>query len=82
MRVMVCESREDPNAIGDMHLTYWQDGTLYGYSVGLMQIRRLKGRPEKEWLLDPDNNVSYAAGIWRARGWQPAWSCATKLGIK
>lgn len=79
---MTCESKGNPDAIGDTKLTYWQDGTLYGYSVGLMQVRRLPGRPEKDWLLDPEQNLRYASGIWRARGWQPAWSCATKLGIK
>lgn len=82
LAVMHCESGGVSSRVGDTNLTYWSDGTLYGYSVGLMQVRRLPGRPEKDWLLDPENNIKWSAGLWRARGWQPSWSCATRLGIK
>lgn len=81
MRVMQCESGYKQTSIGDTHLTFMKDDVVYGYSVGLMQIRRLPGRPEKEWLLDPENNVRYAAGMWKSQGWAP-WTCATRLGIK
>lgn len=77
-KVMKCESGGRPDAVGDTSLTFYQDGILYGYSVGLFQIRRLKGRPEKEQLLDPEFNIRYAADMQRAQGWQP-WSCKRVL---
>lgn len=77
---MKCESGGNPSSIGDTHLTYTQDGVLYGYSVGLMQVRRLPGRPERDWLLNPENNIAYSARLYSARGWQP-WTCAKKVGI-
>jgi hypothetical protein len=87
LHVMNCESWNpywgtggDPSAIGDTTLTFNQAGTTYGYSVGLMQIRRLPGRPEKDWLLNPENNIRYAAGMYRAQGFRP-WSCAKHIGL-
>lgn len=43
-------SKGDPNAIGDN-----------GFAVGLFQIHLFPNRPDKQWLLDPDNNIRYAA---------------------
>ena len=56
--------------IGDKHITF---GTDYGYSVGEFQIRRLPGRPSKEWLSITENNVKYAAEMKSRQGWSP-WS--------
>lgn len=47
------ESSGDPNMLGDG-----------GLAVGLLQIHSnesFAGRPTKEWLLDPENNIQYAA---------------------
>ena len=79
-RVMICESGGDPNADGDRHLTYWENGELYGFSTGLFQIRHLPGRPDPEWLKDPINNITYAAGMWKSQGWSP-WTCKRVLGL-
>jgi hypothetical protein len=69
--IMMCESGGNANAVG---------GAWTGIaSYGLMQIRALPGRPSPQWLVNPENNVSYAAGIYRAQGWGP-WSCKYVLG--
>ena len=78
--VMTCESGGNANAIGDRSLVYWVAGKLFGYSIGLFQIRQLPGRPSTEQLLNPEFNIQHAAGMWRAQGWKP-WTCAKKLGI-
>lgn len=78
---MQCESGGNQNNIGDVRLQYLDRGQLYGYSVGLLQIRELPGRPAKDWLLDPTNNVRYGAQLYHAHQWAP-WTCATILGIK
>lgn len=72
LRVANCESGLNPSIIGDTTLTF--DGGTYGYSVGVMQIRELPGRPSKEWLLNPINNIAYAKEMMQKQGWYP-WSC-------
>jgi hypothetical protein len=81
--VMMCESGSRADAIGDGHLTYWQNGVKYGFSVGLMQIRYLPGRPDPSLLLNPEFNIRHAAGMWKAQGYRfhPAWTCARKVGV-
>lgn len=76
LAIMRCESGGNPNARGDMHLTF--AGGAYGYSVGLFQIRQLPGRPSTEWLLNPENNVKHAYGMWASSGWAP-WSCSRRV---
>lgn len=48
-------------------------------SVGLFQIRTLPGRPDKEILMNPEENVKYAAQLWKDQGWSP-WTVARELG--
>jgi hypothetical protein len=74
--VMLAESGGRRDAIGDNHLTYFQGGIKYGYSVGLFQIRFLPGRPDPNLMLDPEYNIRHAADMWRAQGWRP-WSAYT-----
>lgn len=77
---MSCESQGGQEKVGDKHLTFWENGTQYGASYGLMQIRFLRNRPKPKELLQPTFNVKYAALMYKAQGWSP-WTCAKKLKI-
>lgn len=79
-RIITCESGGNQNAVGDGHLTYMHNGAQYGKSYGLFQVRHLPGRPSPEWLLQPENNVEYAARLYRSSSWKP-WTCARKVGV-
>ena len=63
-RVMMCESGGNPTR----HNPLPPDD-----SWGLFQINRYgklaASRPSAEWLVVGENNIQYAAGIWRAQGW-------------
>jgi hypothetical protein len=65
--IMICESGGNANAMGPLQL----NGNR---PYGLMQIMSMPGRPSPEWLLNPENNIAFAASIYRAQGWGP-WSC-------
>lgn len=60
-RIMAHESTCDPTVVNASSTT----GDL---SIGLMQIniygKLAKSRPSKEWLLNPQNNVSYAYSLY------------------
>ncbi len=73
--VMMGESGGRADAVGDNYPIRGQ--TIPSY--GLMQIRALPGRPSPEQLKDPDFNMKYAAGMWKAQGWRP-WTVARNLG--
>jgi hypothetical protein len=79
-KVMLCESGGRETAHGDRHLTYWKDGREWGSSAGLFQIRDLPGRPAQEWLMVGENNIAYAAGMYKAQSWRP-WTCKKVLGL-
>jgi hypothetical protein len=70
------------NAVGDTAPKYisWRGDEKRGYSVGLMQIRLIGNRPNELYLRDPENNVKYAAGMFKAQGWCP-WSAAHAIGL-
>ena len=68
------ESGLNPEAVGDLHITFEKDGKLMGMSCGTFQIRVLEGRPDCETLKDLRKNVEYAKRIYEARGDFTAWS--------
>mgnify|MGYP001582553883 CR=1 FL=1 len=70
------ESGLNPGAIGDNYSIRGQ--TIPSY--GVFQIRGLPGRPPKEQLLDPEQNIKYAANLFASQGWRP-WTVARKLGL-
>lgn len=75
-RVMMGESGGNPGAIGD---DYMIKGEIRP-SHGLFQIRQFPDRPSPEQLRDPEQNVKYAAQMWKSQGWQP-WTVARELGL-
>jgi hypothetical protein len=79
LKICVCESSGNPHAIGDGHLTYKVGATVYGYSVGLLQVRYLPGREHYGNLQDPSTNIAAAYDIWKRQGYN-AWTCYRKIG--
>jgi len=80
--VMKAESQGDPTRIGDKHLTFEQNGRVYGASYGLFQLRDLPGRFENpNEMLDEDKNIQYAFKMYQKSNWQPwsAWKNKTYL---
>lgn len=77
-RVFACESGLRPDAVGDLRLQFMKNGTRYGASYGVAQIRYLPGRPTPEELLQTEFNIRYAADLYHAQGWTP-WSCRKVL---
>lgn len=71
--IMRAESGCDASAIGDNHITYAQNGTTYGMSCGLFQIRFLPGRPNCEQMKNPSENIAYAGQLFKGQGFRP-WS--------
>jgi hypothetical protein len=63
--VMMCESGGNASAYNPSGAT------------GLMQIMALPGRPSVSWLMVPENNIAYAAQLYRSSGWHP-WVCKPK----
>ncbi len=81
LAVANCESGLDANDIGDKKLQFMKNGVLYGASYGIFQIRYLPGRPDPNWLLNPQNNIDKAFEMSAGGTKWSAWSCARKLGI-
>lgn len=71
--VMRAESGCRADAVGDGHITYVQNGTTYGMSCGLFQIRFLPGRPNCEQMKNPSENIAYAGQLYHSQGFRP-WS--------
>ena len=67
--IMMAESGGDPTAVNLNHNTA-------DYSIGLFQINLYgylsDGRPPREWLECPENNIDYAYRIYQRDGWT-AW---------
>lgn len=70
------ESGLNPEAVGDLHITFEKNGKLMGMSCGLFQVRILEGRPDCETLKDPKENVKFAKALYDKAGWEP-WSAYT-----
>lgn len=65
--IMKAESKCDANIKGDEDLTYEEDGRIYGYSVGVFQVRILPGREDCD-TFDLETNVSCAYNIYVEAG--------------
>lgn len=76
LQVAMGESGGNPAAVGDQYPIRGQTIPSYGY----FQIRGLPGRPSSEQLLNPEENVKYAASMQKEQGWSP-WTVARKLGF-
>ena len=76
LQIIQLESGGNPRSKGD---TQPIDGLL-APSIGLFQIRLLRGRPTEQQLYDPEFNIAYSAGIFKAQGWMP-WTAARTLGL-
>jgi len=74
-KIMICES-------GGWEYSHNGDARTGDDSWGLFQINlfgSLKyGRPSPDYLSNPEQNIAYAAGMWRSQGWKP-WSCRHKV---
>lgn len=68
LRIAKAESGCNPRAVGDTHLTYTQNGVLYGMSCGMLQVRFLPGRPTCSEMQNPDANAAYAAMLYASGG--------------
>ena len=62
-------------ARGDTTLTYQNNGRVYGYSVGVFQVRILEGREHCD-TYDIEVNVKCAYNVWKGQGYG-AWSVYT-----
>ena len=60
------------DAKGDTNLTFEQNGRIYGYSIGALQVRILPGR---EWC-ETGDYYECAHIIWQGQ-WYRAWSVYT-----
>lgn len=63
------------DAKGDTTLTYTQNDRVYGYSLGVFQVRILPGR-EKCDSYDVAKNIACAYKIYKSQGLK-AWTCFT-----
>lgn len=73
LRIASKESGCNPLAVGDKHLTYFQNGIKYGMSCGLLQVRFLPGRPSCAKMQDPAANARYALSLYNSGGFNH-WS--------
>lgn len=95
IKIASCESRFNPEQIGDEHLTFTHNGQVYGKSIGLFQVRTGgKERNGKVWtrsndvsafeesMKDPEQNIDLAKKIWSGKkDWSPWYNCAKLVGI-
>lgn len=70
LRIANKESSCNPMAVGDKHLTYWQNGIQYGMSCGLLQVRFLPGRPNCSEMQNPEANARYALNLYNSGGYR------------
>ena len=73
LAVANCESRLNPNAVGDDYVIRG----LHAPSIGLFQIRTLKGRPSAEELKNVDTNIDFAYQLYSKQGLTPWKTCGS-----
>ena len=95
LKIAECESRFNPNTVGDQHLmsNNTQTGELIGDSIGVFQIRtggsdwnraKANGMSVEEFrakLKDFRYNIDYAKTIFDRNGWESWHNCAIKTGV-
>lgn len=73
-KIMLCESGGNPEAMNTV---------APDFSVGLFQVnlygKLAETRPSKEWLLVPENNISYAHTIFKEQGYGAWLNCWDKV---
>ena len=91
--IVGCESRWNPQTVGDTHIMTYHSGELVGDSIGLFQIRtgghdfnraKANGMTADEFrqeMFDPEKNIQYAKTIYDQRGWSAWWNCMKKTGV-
>ncbi len=85
VKVLQCESRFNPNTVGDLGIQFEKDGKLWGRSVGIAQIRILPGRTDDPYkydrqLRDVDFNLKEARAIYDRQGIGAWLNCAKIVG--
>ena len=85
IKIIQCESRMNPDTIGDLGIQFEHEGKLWGRSVGLAQIRILPGRtdnPEKyeQQLRNQDFNIKEGRAIYDRQGLGAWFNCARRVG--
>ena len=73
--VMMGESKGNPQAVGDDYPI----AGVHAPSYGLFQIRAQVHGQDPDKMLNPEENVKYAANLWKRQGRQP-WTVAKDLG--
>lgn len=88
LNIMQCESRGNPEQVGDQHLAFVHEGKTYGESYGLFQIRSGGNEHGRVWTRadDPDafkqamfhveQNIQKAKEIYDGQGWSAWLNCA------
>lgn len=91
--IVGCESRWNPDTVGDTHIMTYHSGELVGDSIGLFQIRtggsdfnraKANGMTAEEFRAEmrkPEKNIEYAKTIYDQRGWSAWWNCMRKTGV-
>ena len=93
LKIMYCESRNNPETIGDTHIMSinQETGELVGDSIGLFQIRtgstnwnraarnNMTAEEFRGYLKDAENNIKYAKTIFDRRGWSGWFNCMNKV---
>lgn len=72
--VIWCESKFNPAAVG----AAGERGALQIHPIHEAGMRR----QGLDWRNSEVDRTRYAIQMWERSGWQPAWSCAKKLGVK
>lgn len=91
VKIAMCESRFNPETIGDTHIMSYNSGESVGDSIGIFQVRtggkgwnraRANGMSVDEFrnkLKDYKYNIDYAKTIFDRRGFSAWWNCMNKV---